>query len=334
MADSAGFELAHDLVRKARDAGFYVTTSQIARWNREGLLPKPRQSGLGRGGGSEVRYQTGTGDQLLALCGLHREYRNFEKAGWYLWLNGFSVSDRYWRTPLLSAALNFIDKRRLFKKKLLDVSQGIVSVRATGARVFEELSTVPINNRHFRRARRRVGSRQIGEFCRLMTTIAVGAYRAYSQHHEDERATESKVIERGLGLARAYRDQLDNGLTLLTKPVEADLEQLSVRVGKVSKPLLLRTITSEKMERARDELRLLLSGLRSTYLNLEARHGRHAFGLGVIADLAMITDIKLQALMILLFETTIRSDPRNRLREILAVIKAKRATDGRQLDAP
>jgi hypothetical protein len=270
----------------------------------------------------------------LALCGLHREYRNFEKAGWYLWLNGFSVSDRYWRTPLLSAALNFIDKRRLFKKKLLDVSQGIVSVRATGARVFEELSTVPINNRHFRRARRRVGSRQIGEFCRLMTTIAVGAYRAYSQHHEDERATESKVIERGLGLARAYRDQLDNGLTLLTKPVEADLEQLSVRVGKVSKPLLLRTITSEKMERARDELRLLLSGLRSTYLNLEARHGRHAFGLGVIADLAMITDIKLQALMILLFETTIRSDPRNRLREILAVIKAKRATDGRQLDAP
>src|SRR5437868_5121682 len=55
MRDSKGFELAEDLVRKAQNAGFLVTTAQIARWNRVGLLPKPRQHGLGQGPGSETR---------------------------------------------------------------------------------------------------------------------------------------------------------------------------------------------------------------------------------------------------------------------------------------
>jgi hypothetical protein len=335
MSNSAGFERARDLVRKAEEAGFCVSTEQIARWSRDGLLPKPHQHGFGPvTGGSETHYPLKTGDQLLALCNFHFTdgYRKLEVVGWYLWLNRFNVSDRYWRKPLGLAAASFTDNQQQIKRRLLDTASGIVSLRPAGIRVLAHLSDARTENRQFRRARRRVGSAQIGDFCRLMTTIAVGAYRTDSQHNESDRGEDRSLLEQGFGLARAYTDRLDNGVTLLSEPFEPDLEHFSTRLKKVSKASLLLLITTERMNRARDDLGLLFWGLRGAYRNLEKEHGKHAFGLGVVADFAMITDIKLQALTILMFDAAIRSDPNNRLREILAEIEAKRIPNGRQPD--
>jgi hypothetical protein len=335
MSNSAEFELAKDLALRAKKAGFLVSTDQIARWSRDGLLPKPHQHGFGSGiGGSETHYPIGTGVQLIALCQFHftERFRKLEAVGWYLWLSGFTVSDKYWRRPLEVAASTFTDRQQLIKKRLLDTASGVVSLRPTGLRVFAGLSTARTENRHFLRVRRRVGTAQIGDLCRLLTTIAVGAYQADSEHNDADREEERSRFERGLGLARAYIDRLDNGVTLLSEPFEPDLERFSDQIKKISKPSLLRLITTERMKQARNDLRLLLWGLRGTYLNLEKEYGKHAFGLGVIADFGTITDIKLQALVILLFDATIRSDPDNQLRKILAEIEAKRVSNGRQPD--
>jgi hypothetical protein len=331
MADTAGFELAEDLVLRARAAGFDLSTDQIARWNRDGLLPKPHQRGLGRGKGSEICYPVRTGDQLLALCVFRKQYRKLEAVGWYLWLNNFTVTERYWRTPLISAATYFDANRHVFKTKLLDTAYGITSVRMSAGKFFESLAELQPDNRHFRRARRRVGVGQIGEFCRIMLTIAIGAYRVDSEPNEHDRATERKIIERGLGTARARIDRLDNGQLLLSGDVEPILEQLSGRLAKVTRSASLKAIYSDQIIGARDELKLLFLGLAEAYKNFEKTRGKRAFGLGVVAEFATLTDIRLQALMILLFEMTIRRDAQNALQAVLSAVERK-MKDGRQLD--
>jgi hypothetical protein len=96
--------------------------------------------------------------------------------------------------------------------------------------------------------------------------------------------------------------------------------------------MLLTAAYSGQIALARDELRLLLFGLRATYIFHENTRGKNAFGLGVAAEFATMEDIKLQALVILLFATVIRNDPQNNLREVLSAIKAKRVNHGRPLD--
>lgn len=331
MTDPAGFERADELVSRALIAGFSVGAGQIARWSRDGLLPrKLKQHGLGQGKGSEIRYPIGTAAQLLALCQFRRDFRKLEVVGWYLWLNGFPVDNRYWRAPLVSAANAFSGHRQLLRRRFLDTTGGIVSLRSSGSEFLATLSEARIENQEFRRARRRVGSDQIGEFVRLVATLAAGPYRAGAEHNEQDQAAEAKIFERGFGLTRAWTDKLKNGLTLLSGPIEPDLERLSVRLGKISKAHLMRSITPDRMTRARYELGLLLSGLKMTRDHFEKDHGKHAFGLGVLVEFAMITEIRLQALIILLFEVAIRSDQSNRLQEILAAIKVKRIPDERQ----
>jgi hypothetical protein len=331
MAESAGFETARDLVLRVRGAGFDPGSDQIARWNRDGLLPKPYQYGLGRGRGSEIRYPAGTGDQLLALCRIHAQFRKLGIVGWYLWLNNYEVNEKYWRRHLEKSATYFHNNRHLFKTKLFNAALGIVSIRRSGQKHFERLPNQRSENRHFRRARRRVGAGQIGEFTRILLTIAIGEYRAEADPSEETNAAERRTIERGLGFTGARTDRLPNGQPLLTDSIEPVLEQLSSRLAKVTKATMFQAISSGKIHRTRDELRYLLTGLRSAYLYHKNKRGKNAFGLGGIAEFATLSDIKLQALFILLFET---DDPGNmaRLREIYRAIQTTGVVDGRYFD--
>src|SRR5438445_768462 len=68
MSDGVAAERADDLIALAKASGFHVTKTQLARWHRAGLLPRPvRRQGLGRGKGTISIYPAGTGTQLLAL---------------------------------------------------------------------------------------------------------------------------------------------------------------------------------------------------------------------------------------------------------------------------
>jgi hypothetical protein len=334
MADSAGFERAKDLVLRAQEAGFDVSAEQIARWNRLGLLLKPHQHGLGQGNGSEVLYPIGTGDQLIALLTIHRQFRKLEAVAWYLWLNGFSVAERYWRKPLGSAAIWFDERRRLFKTKIFDVAGHIVSFRRGVEGQFHNLANARIENRHFRRARRRVGTDQIAEVARTLLTIAIGEYRPDAEPSDITRIAEQKYTERVLGLAQARIDRLPNGQPLLTGRIEPVLEQLSERLSKITKAMMLQQIANGNIEVARDEFRFLLTGLQYTYQHHEKVLGKDAFGLGVITELGRITDIRSQAILILLFQTAIRYDSQNmvRLREIYRGIDGIGVTHGRHVN--
>jgi len=97
MGDTEAAETAEDLLAAAQEAGFEVTRDQLHRWQREGLLPRPRQRGLGHGLGTEVIYPPGSARQLVALREQLEIKRSFIDAAWVLWWNRYWVSERWIR---------------------------------------------------------------------------------------------------------------------------------------------------------------------------------------------------------------------------------------------
>jgi hypothetical protein len=75
-----------------------VTSDQVKRWRREGLLPPVKQESLGRG--SLVHYPIGTCAQIKAAQELFCEKSRCDYVGLRLWRRSFWVSEDYWRPRL------------------------------------------------------------------------------------------------------------------------------------------------------------------------------------------------------------------------------------------
>ncbi len=86
-------ELAQALLQAAASAGLRVTSTQLRDWRQAGLLPSPRQRGLGRGRGTETLYPAGSTEQLLALCELRKKCRSLDTICWGLWWRRYPVSE-------------------------------------------------------------------------------------------------------------------------------------------------------------------------------------------------------------------------------------------------
>jgi hypothetical protein len=112
MQQSEDGEPIDQVLTVARAADLSVTADQLRRWHRHGLLPRPKQKGLGRERGTVIVYPSGTADQLLALAKLLAQHRALSRAGWPLWWQGFPVTENYIRDPLsrLVASLSEIRK--------------------------------------------------------------------------------------------------------------------------------------------------------------------------------------------------------------------------------
>lgn len=93
-------------------AGSPVTPHQIERWRREGLLPRPRQIGHGRGKGSSTIVPQASVAQAQEIVRLYAQREKRDWVGWQLWLRGFVVAERYWQAPLESARNAILETRR------------------------------------------------------------------------------------------------------------------------------------------------------------------------------------------------------------------------------
>jgi hypothetical protein len=74
----------------ARTHGQRPTRAQLRRYQQNGLIPKPRQVGLGRAKGTEVRYPSGTAEQLVAASKAMKS-KSFGIARWRLWWDGWPI---------------------------------------------------------------------------------------------------------------------------------------------------------------------------------------------------------------------------------------------------
>lgn len=91
-----------DVIAYCQEGGRSVTARQLWGWSKEGLIPKPIVTSLGRGKGTQSRYPNGTEKQALAVCEFLRERKNMGYVRWRLWTSGFDVDVR----PILREALD------------------------------------------------------------------------------------------------------------------------------------------------------------------------------------------------------------------------------------
>lgn len=91
------------LIDALEEAGFSGYSGRtIESWREEGVLPKTEQRWLGRPHGSTSVYSPEAIRQGLALAGLLKRHRSFDKAATLLWLHGYDVEPERIRGALLA----------------------------------------------------------------------------------------------------------------------------------------------------------------------------------------------------------------------------------------
>lgn len=98
-------ETAADLQLAFSQIGVAISSDQLRRWRDQGLMPNVRQVGLGKAAGSVIEYPKGTAQLAVEIHRLLAIKKKMSFVGWHLWMQGYSVDEKYWK-PLLEAAAN------------------------------------------------------------------------------------------------------------------------------------------------------------------------------------------------------------------------------------
>src|SRR5271157_5130229 len=84
-------EPVDEILKRAAKRRFELRPSQLHRYQQAGLIPSPRQVGLGRGRGTKTMYPAGTSEQLVAACVALRLKNSLKFARWHLWWNCHAI---------------------------------------------------------------------------------------------------------------------------------------------------------------------------------------------------------------------------------------------------
>jgi hypothetical protein len=114
MNSNTAYESSQHLLLLAHEHGYEVSATQLTRWHRVGLLPRPRQQAMGRARGTQTLYPPGTGEQLLFLCASRLHQHSLTLLAWRLWWAGYPVSLTVIRQRLQRAAARLSHYVQLF----------------------------------------------------------------------------------------------------------------------------------------------------------------------------------------------------------------------------
>jgi hypothetical protein len=241
MGEPVAEETVERVLGVAQEAGFEVTRAQLHRWQRQGLLPRPRQRGLGRGRGTEVLYPPGSGRQLIALCEQLQTKRSLIDACWVLWWNGYPVSEARIRA--------------LFNAKALQLEWlRVGEERGHLTPVVDELSRGRLPDEAVRLMRQRTGFDPFPPFLKQLVKLGLGGFDGFAGVNAD-------LVAKGFGL-----------------PDSQGLEEQLRAASHAYDPRRLRealeTSSLEDLEAARDEMRAVLAFPDALIALAEAQLGR------------------------------------------------------------
>jgi hypothetical protein len=228
MGDAGAEETVEHLLAAAQEAGFEVTRDQLHRWQREGVLPRPRQRGLGRGRGTEVLYPPGSARQLVALCEQLQSKRSLIDASWVLWWNGYWVSEARIR-DLFDAKAVVLQRLRL-KQQQGDLAPAI-----------DKLGRGRLPHSVLRAMRRRTGADPFPGVLQSLLELGLGTFTGFTDGGVESMAKsfgfpDSSGLEERLGATSPAYDP-----------------------GRLHE--VLEASSLEDLEAARDEMRALLGSL-------------------------------------------------------------------------
>jgi hypothetical protein len=228
-------ESAEYLLATALGHGYRVSRSELHRWQQCGLIPAPRQRGLGRGRGSVVSYDPGSARQLVAVFRRLWWDRSSRIALFRLWWDGYPVDEAQLRDFLNRLVVRLARYRDLLEEGDGDSPDNPNDVQCE----LDRRARGRLCHRALTRLRRAVGKERFTSLARLLFEAGLGLFEVWY-----DPAGEFQLFAKAFGLEHSSFD-----LQLRTASRLLNLDNARIA---------LRRASLQDLEQARDELRALL----------------------------------------------------------------------------
>lgn len=274
-------------------AGSSITDSQIERWRRQGLLPRPEQIGRGQGRGSIVIVPPESAAQALEIQRLYAIREKRDWVGWQLWLRGYQVDNRYWK-PAIEQARSDIRQVRQYARNSDRITQSqLPEVEQLKVHVLAIFRNTPVYA-----PMTQIAAEMLETLLNFGKEIVLGQFSGFSRIGDNEPNSEERSAAIAMiGAAAADRDHIGEQKLNFKGPIESILSNLSKSIGTVSRSRSM----AEPSVQARQEFLQILETAADLYRSLSWIFGQSAFGLGVINRIAANPAINLQAAMLLIW---------------------------------
>jgi len=252
MNISVSYETSESLLTLAQQHGYIISPTQLVRWHRAGLLPRPRQQPLKTARGTRSLYPRGTGEQLLLLCRLRTTERRLTHLAWQLWLAGYPVALRLIRAQFAQAALRFARwiawfgdfKQAIQARDISEEALDLIEYYAEG-----DLHIQPL-----RRIRKRIGRQSFSTFLRMLIELATVPGNEMSfVYDKHEQLLDLRILALGLGLEKRFVQKKDNLEYYLIQVLMPQLHWLFGRLQEIRWERLQEDTTDFDLLQTRDE---------------------------------------------------------------------------------
>lgn len=246
-----------------------VTKSQVDRWVRRGLLPRPTTENLGGRRGKRSVYPAEMVEQVGALTEALTFDRRLDRAGFLIWWWGYEVDRKMVRDYLRTIAASW--DQALMELRALAEDQAALE------QLIEDSSRARVRNTSIGRVRRRIGRGSFPTVFRILMQVATGSFTGlHVDYATDE--NEGLLFEKAIGLSRARTDPMPDGMgPWLSSDPEENLSDLS---SIMAEPLsdTVNDTPEDELAKASDELRPIIQLLAAMSPALEAKKGPGAYG--------------------------------------------------------
>jgi hypothetical protein len=233
-----------------------VSATQLARWHREGYIPRPVRHGLGRGRGTVSIYPPGTRAQLQALCAFWSKERDAEKVQWRMWWAGYPAPAAFAEQWLVGSVQAWAEFAELWQTAQTEEDRALGILPEAAWDAIDEAREARLRSALMKRMRRRAGRDGFAAVMRMVLQASTGQFSGY---HVDSTsgstAEDQQDVVRALGL-----DRLKLPLSAGPRPdfageLDAGLRYLSQLFAKTRASELINTATADDLAHARDDLR-------------------------------------------------------------------------------
>jgi hypothetical protein len=296
-----GWESADDLIAYAASAGFDITRTQLVRWHKAGLIPRPKTRYQPGRRGAETIYPPGTSAVLLEVCLLQLPRQPLEVTRWRLWWSD-NEQDMADIRRILGEFCTEFDKTFATMRKLLRSNKRLPSSKWTFRGYLNRSPELAAPLGTIRR-RLNWGSRQ--EFERFVDLL-LGAVLGDETPLSDN---DAEIFDRALRFDQARRVPLHGSTDWMPMSAGSAFPWMARFASEPLRDKLDR-LSDEELIAARDEARDFITWAISFGEIMQWLFGRWGLGFGFLARALqrVVADAKSQAFMLLVFQAA-KHDP-------------------------
>lgn len=295
MNPCGDWESVDDIQARLSAENVIATPDQWARWRGHGFLPEVRQSGLGQGAGSVVRYSTGSADQIIKVAGLFRIKEKASFVGWELWWSGDDVADKWWRPTIEQAAQSWRRSIRLIDRV---VEKDELDETRTDT-IFDRIPASFTDQQPLSQALRSIAKSEVPTFLGIIADVALRRFEGDDALQVAGERSGLEIARDGMGMRGSTDDAILGKKLRFTEALPGVLRAMA-RMPKL--PDTSRLFAGENLRllnAARDDARNAFATITAFRRAVCWIYGRNAFGLGLAGWLADKSSPTVKATLVL-----------------------------------